>query len=191
VVLALITLLAGVIVMVPALIKRIRRDADKRQLLKFFKVRGAKYVKDVAFPDGMDGYVFVDYLLLTPAGVVVVDLQDYNGFIFGGPNLEQWTQMVHYRGYKFANPVQQIALCIHAIKSHAKNVPVLGHVVFSSACEFPKGVPQGVSQFSTFNDDINYLFEGASVPEAYEKIWQELLDAAIDSKSQQWKDLPR
>ena len=99
----------AVTILVPILLRRYRRDAEQRRVAKIIKALNIPTLKNVAFPDSMDSYVFVDYLLLTPAGIVVLDLQDYNGFIFGGPNIDQWTQMVRQRGYKFDNPLHQNA----------------------------------------------------------------------------------
>src|SRR5580704_11100401 len=48
---------------------------------------------DTLVPDGMGGGFHVDYLLLTLRGVVVIDLRDVRGNIFGGDQMAEWTVM--------------------------------------------------------------------------------------------------
>jgi hypothetical protein len=181
---ALVLLL--VLAVVPELIRRYRHDADERRIQKVFKDANATFRKDVAFPDGMEGYVFVDYLVLTPNGVVVMDMQDYNGFIFGAANIDHWTQMVRRRGYKFENPLHQNSWRVQVIKSLVKEAPVIGRVLFSSASQFPKGLPEGVSHVSTLSTDVTRLFENKAVSDALRGEWEQLLAIAIDAKSPNW-----
>jgi hypothetical protein len=172
---------------VPELIRRFRRDAEQRRIAQIFKERGAPFVKDVAFPDGMDGYVFVDYLVLTPDGILVMDLQDYNGFIFGAPNIDHWTQMVRRRGYKFENPLHQNAWRVQVIKTITKDAPAFGRVLFSAASQFPKGMPEGVSHMTTLAADLAPLFQNKSTPDSLKTVWDALVVTGVDARSQQWQ----
>ena len=174
---------------VPIILRRYRRDAEQRRVAKIVKNLNITSVKNVALPDGMEGYVFVDYLLLTSIGIVVLDVQDYNGFIFGGPNIDQWTQMVRQRGYKFDNPLHQNAWRMQIIRSFVKDAPLIGKVVFSSVSQFPKGIPEGVSHVSTLNEELAELVENKDVPEMVRKVWDELLTHIIDARSPVWKKI--
>lgn len=176
-------------ILVPILLRRYRRDAEQRRVAKIIKALNIPTLKNVAFPDSMDSYVFVDYLLLTPAGIVVLDLQDYNGFIFGGPNIDQWTQMVRQRGYKFDNPLHQNAWRLQIIRTFVKDAPLIGKVVFSSVSQFPKGIPEGVLHVSTLSDDLALLIENKEAPEIVRKAWDELSAHAIDARSPDWKKI--
>ncbi len=173
----------------PMALRRYRRDAEQRRVAKIVKNLNIVSQKNVAFPDSMDGYVFVDYLLLTPAGIVVLDLQDYNGFIFGGPNIDQWTQMVRQRGYKFENPLHQNAWRLQILRALVKDAPLIGKVVFSSVSQFPKGIPEGVLHVSTLSADLAELIDNKETPEAVRKAWDELLGHAVDARSPDWKRL--
>ena len=173
----------------PMALRRYRRDAEQRRVAKIVKSLNIVSQKNVAFPDSMDGYVFVDYLLLTPAGIVVLDLQDYNGFIFGGANIDQWTQMVRQRGYKFENPLHQNAWRLQILRALVKDAPLLGKVVFSSVSQFPKGIPEGVLHVSTLSADLAELIDNKETPEAVRKAWVELLSNAVDARSPDWKKL--
>ncbi len=173
----------------PMALRRYRRDAEQRRVAKIVKNLNIVSQKNVAFPDSMDGYVFVDYLLLTPAGIVVLDLQDYNGFIFGGPNIDQWTQMVRQRGYKFENPLHQNAWRLQILRALVKDAPLIGKVVFSSVSQFPKGIPEGVLHVSTLSADLAELIDNKETPETVRKAWDELLGHAVDARSPDWKKL--
>ena len=179
----------AVVFAAPMALRRYRRDAEQRRVAKIVKSLNIVLQKNVAFPDSMDGYVFVDYLLLTPAGIVVLDLQDYNGFIFGGPNIDQWTQMVRQRGYKFENPLHQNAWRLQILRALVKDAPLIGKVVFSSVSQFPKGIPEGVLHVSTLSADLIELIDNKETSESVRKAWDELLGHAVDARSPDWKKL--
>ena len=184
-----VVIAVAVTILVPIMVRRYRRDAEQRRVAKIIKALNIPALKNVAFPDGMESYVFIDYLLLTPAGIVVLDLQDYNGFIFGGPNIDQWTQMVRQRGYKFENPLHQNAWRLQIIRSFVEDAPLIGKVVFSSVSQFPKGIPEGVLHVSTLSADLAELIDNKETPEAVRKAWDELLGHAVDARSPDWKRL--
>lgn len=179
----------AVTMVVPVILRRYRRDAEQRRVAKIIKALNIPALTNVAFPDGMDSYVFVDYVLLTPAGIVVLDVQDYNGFIFGGPNTDQWTQMVRQRGYKFENPLHQNAWRLQIIRAFVKDTPLIGKVVFSSVSQFPKGIPEGVLHVSTLSEDLAQLADNKEIPEMVRKAWDKLSSHAIDARSPDWKKI--
>lgn len=166
--------LVTLMIALPVMLRLYRRDAEQRRVAKLIKNLNTSYLREVAFPDGMDGYLFIDYLVLTPAGILVIDLQDYSGFIFGAANIDQWTQMVRRRGFKFENPLHRNAWRVQVIQTLASDATVMGRVVFSSTSQFPKGIPEGVSHVSTLTTDIAPLFGNKSVSESLRKAWDEL-----------------
>ncbi|MEK6750121.1 MAG: nuclease-related domain-containing protein [Pseudomonadota bacterium] len=153
----------------------LRNTADKRRNLKIIRELGTQYLHDVLVPDGVDGFVAIDFLVLTPGGIVVVDMQNYSGLLFGGERTENWTQMLGFRGYKFTNPLPANRLRIQAVKMSVPGVPVAGRVVFSSSGRFPKGIPEGVSMLSTLKDDIAPLMKNDVGPPNLQKAWETLL----------------
>lgn len=164
---------------VPLLLRIYRRDAEQRRVARLIRNLNTEFLKNVGFPDGMDGNIFVDYLVLTPSGILVIDLQDYAGFIFGAANIDQWTQMVRRRGFKFENPLHQNAWRVQAVQALVKDAPVLGRVVFSSVSQFPKGVPEGVSHVSTVTVDLAPLFDNKAVTDTMRSAWDELLTHSV------------
>ena len=65
---------------------------------------GFEYLRDVLVPDGQGSTLHVDFLLLTARGLVVIDLRDVEGNIFGGDQMTEWTVMHRALRYTFPNP---------------------------------------------------------------------------------------
>jgi hypothetical protein len=102
----------------------------------------ADHVANALVPDGMGGGFHVDFLLLTMRGVVVIDLRDIRGNIFGGDQMAEWTVMDGARRYTFTNPQSALYDRIAAVKAVAGDVPVEGRIVFTRRGKFPKGLPK-------------------------------------------------
>jgi hypothetical protein len=90
----------------------------------------------------MGGSFHVDFLLLTLGGVVVIDLRDVQGNIFGGDQMAEWTVMDGARRFTFTNPQSALYDRIAAVKAVAGDVPVEGRIVFTRRGRFPKGLPK-------------------------------------------------
>ena len=102
----------------------------------------ADYLVDMLVPDGMGGGFHVDYLLLTLRGVVVIDLRDIRGNIFGGDQMAEWTVIDGPRRFTFTNPQSALYDRIAAVKAVTGDVPVEGRIVFTRRGRFPKGLPK-------------------------------------------------
>ena len=86
----------------------------------------ADHLRNSLVPDGMGGSFHVDFLLLTLRGVVVIDLRDVKGNIFGGDQMAEWTVMDGARRFTFVNPQSALYDRIAAVKAVAGEVPVEG-----------------------------------------------------------------
>jgi len=114
-----------------------------RRLLRSAVTGGAAdHVVNALVPDGMGGGFHVDFLLLTMRGVVVIDLRDVRGNIFGGDQMAEWTVMDGARRFTFTNPQSALYDRIAAVKAVAGDVPVEGRIVFTRRGKFPKGLPK-------------------------------------------------
>ena len=102
----------------------------------------ADHLTNALVPDGMGGGFHVDFLLLTMRGVVVIDLRDIRGNIFGGDQMAEWTVMDGARRFTFTNPQSALYDRIAAVKAVAGDVPVEGRIVFTRRGTFPKGLPK-------------------------------------------------
>jgi hypothetical protein len=100
------------------------------------------HLVDSLVPDGMGGGFHVDYVLLTQRGMVVIDLRDVRGNIFGGDQMADWTVMDGPRRFTFTNPQGGLYDRIAAVRGVAGDVPIEGRIVFTRRGRFPKGLPK-------------------------------------------------
>jgi hypothetical protein len=130
---------------------------------------GVSYIKDIILPDGIEGYTYIDYLLLTPKGIVVLDINLSQGHIFGGESVDEWTQVVNKKTYKFRNPLYDNQTKCQAVRWNIvnnisentnanENLETHGWIAFSSAGNFPKGIPDNISMIKDLNDDLEKKF---------------------------------
>jgi hypothetical protein len=114
-----------------------------RKALRAAVIGGAaEHLANALVPDGMGGGFHVDYLLLTMRGVVVIDLRDVRGNIFGGDQMAEWTVMDGARRFTFTNPQSSLYDRIAAVKAVTGDIPVEGRIVFTRRGKFPKGLPK-------------------------------------------------
>lgn len=101
-------------------------------------------LKNVLIPNGNGGHIHVHYLLLTQRGLLVADLLDKPGAIFGGDQMIEWTVIGKKRRYTFANPQHALYDRMAAVRLLTGDVPVEGRIIFTQKSEFPKGRPRNV-----------------------------------------------
>jgi len=103
---------------------------------------GYEYLRNVLVPDGQGSTLHVDFLLLTARGLVVIDLRDIEGNIFGGDQMTEWTVMHRALRYTFPNPQPGLYDRIAAVRALAPELPIEGRAVFTNSGHFPKGLPR-------------------------------------------------
>lgn len=86
-------------------------------------------------------YTQVDVVVATKKGIIVFEIKDYNGWIFGNEQQRYWTQLLAYgkEKHRFYNPVKQNAGHIQAIRQnlpHNPGIPIYSVIVFFGNSEF-------------------------------------------------------
>jgi hypothetical protein len=119
-----------------------RNYSARKTLRAAVTAAGSDHLVDQLVPDGMGGGFHVDFLLLTGRGVLVVDLRDVQGNIFGGDQMAEWTVMDGAHRFTFTNPQSALYDRIAAVKAVVGEVPVEGRIVFTRRGKFPKGLPK-------------------------------------------------
>lgn len=161
------------------------RQYRARKALRAAVTGGASdHLIDVLVPDGMGGAGFhVDFLLLTLRGIVVIDLRDVKGNIFGGDQMAEWTVMDGAQRFTFTNPQSALYDRIASVKAIAGDVPVEGRIVFTRRGEFPKGLPKWTlmldalrAEFATAEFEVP-----ADAAAQFREGWQRLKDAVKPS----------
>ena len=160
------------------------RGYRARKALRTAVISGtADHLVDTLVPDGMGGSFHVDFLLLTLRGVVVIDLRDVKGNIFGGDQMAEWTVMDGSRRFTFTNPQSALYDRIAAVKIVVGEVPVEGRVVFTRRGKFPKGLPK----WTLMVDALRAEFPAAEFESPADSVrrfsdgWRKLKDAVKPS----------
>jgi Nuclease-related domain len=119
-----------------------RRRTEFRRLDSAIIAAGSQYLRNVLVPDGMGAVMHIDYLLLTSRGVLVIDLRDIRGNIFGGDQMTEWTVMNGASRSTFQNPQHALYDRVAAVRALCGELPVEGRILFTRRGKFPKGLPR-------------------------------------------------
>jgi hypothetical protein len=160
--------------------RRLKKTRTKRKIKRVMRKLSHEMVSNIMLPDGTGNFVHFDYLLLTPKGVIVVDIKDYTGFLFGGENMDQWTQMIKRKSYKFENPLHHNQTRVAVVKNMVGNVPVLGYVVFTNVGRFPKGSPVNTYMLDNIREDTGLKRDKSKLSSSFLQAWDVLKGAAVD-----------
>jgi len=114
---------------------------DKRRVARVTS-GAADYLRNVLVPDGNGGDYHLDFVLLTSRGVVIIDMRDISGNVFGGDQMTDWTLMDGAHRSTFVNPQSGLYDRIASVKAIATDTPVEGRIVFTKRAKFPKGLPR-------------------------------------------------
>lgn len=105
-------------------------------------------------------YTQIDVAVATKSGIIVFEVKDYSGWIFGNGKQVYWTQVLAYgkEKYRFYNPVMQNAAHINALKSclpNNPNIPVFSVVVFYGNCTLKQVTISSNNTFVIYPNSIN------------------------------------
>ena len=117
----------------------LRRRSERKSLEAVIDSIAYDVLRNVLIPNGMEGHITLPYLLLTDRGLLILDLLDRPGAIFGGDQMVEWTAITKKTRYTFRNPQHVLYDRIAALKSLAGGTPVDGRIVFGKRSDFPKG----------------------------------------------------
>jgi hypothetical protein len=141
-------------------------------------------LRNVLVPNGMDGHIFLQYLLLTERGLLVIDLLDRPGAIFGGDQMVEWTSIGKKQRYTFRNPQHALYDRLAAVKLLAANTPVDGRVVFTTRSEFPKGKSTYVTRIDELTSQFAVVDRNrGNVVAAFANVWTQVKKNAQQSVS--------
>ncbi len=141
--LAALVLIAAVVLFLASR-KRLAQWREERQVRQVVRRMGAAVLRNLHLPDGTGGEVTIDYVLLCRDALCVIGVKRFHGLIFGGPNTDQWTQVVRRVSYKFPNPDGYLQRQVSAVQALVPDIPVRGLHLFTRYAQFPKDQPNNV-----------------------------------------------
>jgi hypothetical protein len=129
-------------------------------------------LKNVLVPNGNGGQIHIHYLLLTQRGLLVIDLLDHPGAVFGGDQMIEWTVIGKKRRFTFANPQHALYDRMAAVRLLTVEVPVDGRVLFTTRSEFPKGKPRYVVRIDELTEDFPVVDTArGNITAAFGDVW--------------------
>jgi len=105
---------------------------------------------DLIIKKDNNGFSQIDLVLVTSEGIIVIEVKDYSGWIYGSGNNTNWTKVLSYgkKKYKFYNPIKQNNNHISELRktlNQFENIPFFSVIVFFGDCELKEinYVPKG------------------------------------------------
>jgi len=142
-------------------------------------------VEGLVIPSADEGEILVDYLLLTSQGLLILDIKDAQGTVFGGDKMQDWTVINDKRRYTFSNPQPALYDRIAAVRQIVREVPVAGRILFLDGAQFTKGTPALVSNLTQLVSDFGEPDKKAAKfkIEAFKPHWELIRKQALSTHS--------
>ena len=134
---------------------------------------GLKEISNFQFPDGLGNYFNIDRLIMRHDGISLLLVKQYPGSIFCAEDIDEWTQMLAGKSYRFKNPLIDLDYQVKAVSACVPGVTVNGFLFFDAQAEFPKGHPDRVIRSDSIPEALKrnkHLKVQASVETAWEKL---------------------
>jgi len=144
-------------------------------------------IDSLVIPNGDDGEIQIDHLLLTSQGLLIVDIKDAVGTVFGSDKMKEWAVISNERRYSFPNPQEALYDRIAAVRHIVRQVPVAGRILFLDGAEFTKGVPSMVSDLDQLYSEFGEPDKNAAKfkIEAFKPHWDLVRKAALGTQVDQ------
>ena len=153
------------------------QQRQKRSVEGVIKTISYDYLSNLVIPKADEGEIHLDHLLLTAEGLLIIEVKDVEGIVFGSDKMQDWTVIAKERRFTFSNPQPRMFDRIAAVRQIVRQVPVTGRILFVDGADFTKGVPGLVCKL----DDLIAEFGEADKLAA---------TAKIEAFKGQWELLP-
>ena len=142
-------------------------------------------INSLVIPSADEGEILIDYLLLTSQGLLILEVKEVTGTVFGGDKLQDWTVISEERRYTFSNPQPALYDRIAAVRQVVRDVPVAGRILFLDGAEFTKGTPSLVSNLGQLVREFGEPDKKAAKfkIEAFKPYWDLIRKAALGTSS--------
>jgi len=164
------------VVALAALLILRRRRGRKRTLESVLEDIAYERIEGLVIPKADEGEIQIDNLVLTAQGLLIIDVKNVAGNVFGSDKMDQWTVISDDKRFTFPNPQPALYDRIAAVRQIVRQVPVSGKVVFLDGAKFTKGVPGMVSSLKELEDEFgDWDKEAAKIKiEAFMPHWEQI-----------------
>lgn len=173
-----------VLLLLIALVLRRRRNDGVRQLLAGIAAVSYEALHEIVIPGADDGDIQLEHVILTEHGIAVVETRIVDGVVFGSDRMQDWTVIAGDRRFTFANPQHRLYDCVAALRQIVPDAPVSGHILFSDAAQFTKGVPSDVAVLRDWLKQFPKV-NRKQVPARVERLrkeWATLRESAVEAQ---------
>jgi Nuclease-related domain len=138
-------------------------------------------VDGLVIPNVDEGEIQIDHLLLTAQGLLIIDIKDVTGSVFGSDKMQDWTVISNDRRFTFTNPQPALFDRIAAVRHIVRQVPVAGRILFLDGAEFTKGVPGLATTLQKLREEFGDSDKSAAKMkiETFRQHWEALNARAI------------
>lgn len=138
-------------------------------------------LEGLIIPKVDEGEIQVDHLVLTPQGLLIIDIKDVQGTVFGSDKMDEWTVISEDKRFTFKNPQPALYDRIAAVRQIVRQVPVSGKVVFLDGATFTKGVPEMVANLDELQEAFGDWDEDAAKVkiEAFKPHWEQIKSRVV------------
>lgn len=173
-----ITLLIAAVLLGALLTVLIRRRKSAKPAAQLRKAC-REMLTQVYLPDGEDGQIHIEYLLLCPRGVVVINVKEVSGNVFGSDAMTEWAVITPAGRSGIRNPQDGLFDRLAAVKRLVPDVPVEGFIAFTPSATFTKGIPSHVAMFDDLVAELQQEYAQTSAAyDAFLPGWDALKAAA-------------
>ena len=151
---ALTTIGAIAIVVIAALFAWRRYRDPERVLRRRLNRLCTDMLSHVYLPDDEGGEIYINHLLMTDHGLLVLDVRDAQGTIFSGSQLNEWSARQPPDVVSFDNPLPALRDASQAVRRIATAAPVHIRVLFHDEAVFAKGQPEEVTTLQALCEEF-------------------------------------
>ena len=161
-----------------------RRYGDSNRLRKVLTEISHDRIDGLLIPNGDEGEIQIDHLLLTSQGLLIVDIKDAVGTVFGSDKMQEWTVISDARRYTFPNPQAALYDRIAAVRHIVRQVPVAGRILFLDGADFTKGIPGMVSNLDELLEEFGESDKAVAKVkvDAFKPHWDLIRKAALGAQ---------
>ncbi len=140
-----------------------------------FRNASKAFLGDFLIPDGEGGEIHIENALLCTRGIVIVNIKDVAGNVFGSDTMQEWAVITDEQRYTFGNPQDGLYDRTAAVKRLVPDVPVMGYIAFTDTAEFSKGFPKHVIGLSELLEQLESEHaQQSAAPDAFWPAWENL-----------------
>jgi hypothetical protein len=153
-----------------------RRRGRSRTLASVINAIAFERLQGLIIPKADEGEIQIDHLILTAQGLLIIEIKEVQGAVFGSDKMQDWTVIADDKRFTFNNPQPALYDRIAAVRQIVREVPVAGRIVFLDGASFTKGVPGMVCNIDELLEEFGEEDKAAAKVkiEAFRPHWEQI-----------------